>query len=441
MLQAGPEDSGSTPAANGISRRNILLAAAATAGVGAAVSPVLSQPSSAEAATVVGDQSRVYYPEQFGFKSGDADHTVAMNAFFLALMKTGGHGYLPPGDIRVRSTGFNYDDPAIARQVGSGVPYGFPEVIVEGYGRGVTRLRQISGSTGDAFVVKGKTGTSTGPGANNKARVTLKNFSIFGTSAGRHGIYTRSLLHSRFVDLEISGSGKAGIFAAREVFTAANDEYSYANVIDGLRIINAGSWGYDCDGINAIDVVVRDTEIINCISGGVRIAPTNARFDNVRIIGCGQGNKAGRGFLAIPTTNTASSVSELNINGIRLEGNSALGGYQLELSGGVGATVNGYNIVTSGDKGAHGIGVGVMQLGGIKTARNSLIGRGTMFMGQGSYPSQRAVVVGPDGLDSRVELMALPNDSSATFDDVVANSGVDTVDQFGKPVTTVPWKG
>ncbi|PPF85198.1 hypothetical protein C5B96_06610 [Subtercola sp. Z020] len=417
------------------SRRGILKAAAATAGVAAVALPA----SSAEAATVVGDLSRVYYPEQFGFKAGDADHTVAMNAFFLALMKTGGHGYLPPGDIRVRSIGLDYDNAAIAKQVGSGVPYGFPEVVLEGYGRGVTRIRQISGATGDVFVVKGKTSTNTGPGANNKARVTLKNFSIFGTPSGRHGLYTRSLMHSRFIDLEISGAGKAGFLAARAVFTVANDEYYYANVIDGLRIINAATWGFDCDGINAIDVVMRDTEIINCVSGGVRIAPTNARFDNVRIIGCGQGNKAGRGFLAIPTSNTASSVSELNINGLRLEGNSALGGYQLELGGGVGATVNGYNIITSGDKGAHGIGVGVTQLGGTKTARNSLIGRGTMFMGQNLYPSQKAVVVGPDAIDTRVERVALPNDSSASYDTVVANSGIRTVDDFGTAVKTVAW--
>lgn len=365
-----------------LGRRAVFLAAVgATAGAASVAVPAAAPPASA--AAVVGDQSRVYYPEQFGFVPSAADHTKAMAAFFAALQKTGGRGILPPCEIRVTSTGIDYSGSAWPKQPLSGAPYGYPAISIEGYGRRVTTIRQIAGSTGDVFKVQGKTGADAGPAANNKATVSLTGFSITGTRTGRHGLYLRSLLHCRITDIELNSTGGAGVFFARAAFTAASDEYSYANVIEGLRVITAGTWGVDCDGVNAIDIVMRDTEIVNCAAGGIRIAPTNARFENTRVIGCGAGNKAARGFLAIPTSNASSMVSELGINGMRLEGNSGAGGYQLEIGAGVGATVVGYNIVTGGDLGAHGIGVGIVDQGG-RLAQDTFVGRGTMFMTRAS---------------------------------------------------------
>ena len=388
------------------------------------------------ATVVVGDTSRVYYPEQYGFVASDADHTAAMSAFFAALMRTGGTGILPPGEIRVTSTGIDYSGAQWPKQALSGAPYGFPAIEVHGYGRRVTTIRQIAGATGDIFTVQGKLGADAGPAANNKATVTLSGFSLVGTRTGRHGLYLRSLLHSRITDLELNATGAAGVYFARPNFTAANDEYSYANVIEGLRVITAGTWGVDCDGVNAIDIVMRDTEIVNCVAGGIRMAPTNSRFGNTRIIGCGAGVKAARGFVAIATTNASSMISELGIDGIRLEGNSGQGGYQMEIGAGVGATIHGYNIVTGGDGGAHGIGVGLTNTG-TRLAMDTLVGRGTMFMTPTKYPKQKVVVVGPDGRDTRVEKPSTPNNPDAKYDAVVSNSGLRSVDHFGRALPKV----
>jgi hypothetical protein len=388
------------------------------------------------AAVVVGDTSRVYYPEQFGFVASDADHTAAMSAFFAALMRTGGTGILPPGEIRVTSTGIDYSGASWAKQAPSGAPYGYPAIEVQGYGRRVTTIRQIAGATGDILTVQGKLGADAGPAANNKATVTLGGFSLVGTRTGRHGLYLRSLLHSRITDLELNATGAAGVYFARPNFTAANDEYSYANVIEGLRVITAGTWGVDCDGVNAIDIVMRDTEIVNCVAGGIRMAPTNSRFGNTRIIGCGAGVTAARGFVAISTTNASSMISELGIDGIRLEGNSGPGGYQMEIGAGVGATVHGYNIVTGGDLGAHGIGVGLTKTG-TRFAMDTLVGRGTMFMTPTKYPKQKAVVVGPDARDTRVEKPSTPNNPDAKYDAIVSNSGLRTLDHFGRALPKV----
>jgi hypothetical protein len=418
-----------------VGRRAVFLAAVgATAGAASVAAPAAAP--SASAAGVVGDQTRVYYPEQFGFVPSASDHTKAMNAFFAALQKTGGRGILPPCEIRVTSTGIDYSSATWPKQALSGAPYGYPAISVEGYGRRVTTIRQIAGSTGDVFKVQGKIGADAGPAANNKATVTLSGFSISGTRTGRHGLYLRSLLHCRITDIELNATGGAGVYFARTNFTAANDEYSYANVIEGLRVITAGTWGVDCDGVNAIDIVMRDTEIVNCVAGGIRIAPTNARFENTRIIGCGAGNKAARGFLAIPTSNTASMVSELGINGMRLEGNSGAGGYQMEIGAGVGATVVGYNIVTGGDLGAHGIGVGLVDQGA-RLTQDTFIGRGTMFMTPTKYPAQRVVVVGPYARDTRVERPSLPNNPDAPFASVITDGGVRSVDGFGRALTVV----
>jgi hypothetical protein len=413
--------------------------AATPAPVPPADEPVATLAEPAPPVIVVGDTSRVYYPEQFGFVASDADHTVAMRAFFDALQTTGGTGILPPGDIRVSSTGIDYSSPAWAKQPLSGAPYGYPEIKVQGYGRRVTTFRQIAGSTGDVLTVQGKLGQDAGPAANNKATASLSGFSVVGTRSGRHGLYLRSLLHSRITDLEFNATGGAGVFFARANFIAANDEYSYANVIDGLRVITAGTWGVDCDGINAIDIVMRDTEIVNCVAGGIRMAPTNSRFDNTRIIGCGAGVKAARGFVTIPTQNTASMISELSVSGIRLEGNSGPGGYQMEIGAGVGATVHGYNVVTGGDLGAHGIGVG-LTTAGTRFATDTLIGRGTMFMTP-KYVKQKVVVVGPYARDTRVEKPATPNNPDAKYDAVISNSGLRTVDHFGRALPKVAFPG
>ncbi|AJW79904.1 hypothetical protein [Clavibacter michiganensis] len=416
-----------------LGRRSVFLAAVgATAGAASVAAPAAAP--SASAAAVVGDQTRVYYPEQFGFVPSAADHTKAMTAFFAALQKTGGRGILPPCEIRVTSTGIDYSSAAWPKQLLSGAPYGYPAISIEGYGRRVTTIRQIAGSTGDVFKVQGKIGADAGPAANNKATVSLTGFSITGTRTGRHGLYLRSLLHCRITDIELNATGGAGVFFARAAFTAASDEYSYANVIEGLRVITAGTWGVDCDGVNAIDIVMRDTEIVNCTAGGIRIAPTNARFENTRVIGCGAGNKAARGFLAIPTSNASSMVSELGINGMRLEGNSGAGGYQLEIGAGVGATVVGYNIVTGGDGGAHGIGVGLVDQGG-RLAQDTFVGRGTMFMTPSKYPSQRVVVVGAFARDTRVERPSLPNNPDTPFASVITDRGVRSVDGFGRALT------
>jgi hypothetical protein len=425
-----------------VSRRSILFgAAAAGAGLAVAGAPAASaEPvtpaADPDARVVVGDTSRVYYPEQFGFIASDADHTAAMRAFFDALQETGGHGILPPCQIRVTGTGIDYSSDVWASQPAAGAPYGFPAISIEGYGRRVTSIRQIAGSTGDLFTVQGKTGDKAGPAANNKVSVTMTGFSMTGTRTGRHGLYLRSLLHSRIVDIEMNATGAAGVFFARPNFTVANDEYSYANVIDGLRIIAAGTWGVDCDGVNAIDVVMRDTEVINGVAGGIRLAPTNSKFENTRIIGCGSGVKEARGFLAIPTSNSASSPSELTISGIRLEGNSGPGGYQLEIAGAVGATVSGYNIITGGDRGAHGIGVGVTDKSA-SPPRYTSIGRGTMFMTPKAYPKQKVVVVGPNAVDTRVDQPALPNNPGSTYNSVVSNSGLRTLNQFGRSLPIV----
>jgi len=399
-------------------------------------SAVVAAAPAAAATVIVGDTSRVYYPEQFGFVASAANHTTAMRAFFDALQKTGGTGILPPTEIRVSSTGVDFSSAVWPKQSLSGAPYGYPAIEIQGYGRRVTTIKQIAGSTGDLFTVQGKLGSDAGPAANNKVSVTLSGFSLTGAKSGRHGLYLRSLLHSRFTDLELNATGGAGVYFARANFNAANDEYSYANVIEGLRVIAAGTWGIDCDGVNAIDIVMRDTEIVNCLAGGIRIAPTNAKFENTRIIGCGAGVKTARGFLAIPSSNTSSMISELNVNGIRLEGNSGPGGYQLELGAGVGATVNGYNVVTGADLGAHGIGVGITNHG-TRLTTDTLIGRGTMFMTPTKYPKQKVVVVGPYSRDSRVERPALPNNPSALYDAVVSNSGVRTLDHFGRALPAV----
>ena len=433
-------------AAVGATAGAALVASPAARAVAAPVeeaSPAPAAPTAAVTATetpaatvVVGDTSRVYYPEQYGFVASDADHTRAMSAFFAALMRTGGTGILPPGEIRVTSTGIDYSGSQWPKQPLSGAPYGYPAIEVHGYGRRVTTIRQIAGATGDIFTVQGKLGADAGPAANNKATVTLSGFSLVGTRTGRHGLYLRSLLHSRITDLELNATGAAGVYFARPNFTAANDEYSYANVIEGLRVITAGTWGVDCDGVNAIDIVMRDTEIVNCAAGGIRMAPTNSRFGNTRIIGCGAGVKAARGFVAIPTTNASSMISELGIDGIRLEGNSGPGGYQMEIGAGVGATVHGYNIVTGGDLGAHGIGVGLTNTG-TRLAMDTLVGRGTMFMTPTKYPKQKVVVVGPDGRDTRVEKPSTPNNPDAKYDAIVSSSGLRSVDHFGRALPKV----
>ena len=128
LAQAAPAPAERPPL---LGRRAVFLAAVgATAGAALASAPAVAAlaapvedptPDAAAPATgttaeapaptatvVVGDTSRVHYPEQYGFVASDADHTAAMSAFFAALMRTGGTGILPPGEIRVTSTGIDY---------------------------------------------------------------------------------------------------------------------------------------------------------------------------------------------------------------------------------------------------------------------------------------------------------------------------------------------
>ena len=68
---------------------------------------------------------------------------------------------------------------------------------------------------------------------------------------------------------------------------------------------------------------------------------------------------------------------------------------------------------------------------------DTLVGRGTMFMTPTKYPKQKVVVVGPDGRDTRVEKPSTPNNPDAKYDAVVSNSGLRSVDHFGRALPKV----
>ncbi|WP_414172000.1 hypothetical protein [Clavibacter tessellarius] len=388
------------------------------------------------ATVVVGDTSRVYYPEQYGFVASDADHTAAMSAFFAALMRTGGTGILPPGEIRVTSTGIDYSGAQWPKQALSGAPYGFPAIEVHGYGRRVTTIRQIAGATGDILTVQGKLGADAGPAANNKATVTLSGFSLVGTRTGRHGLYLRSLLHSRITDLEPQRHGCRGRLLRAAELHRRERRVLVRERHRGPPRHYRGHLGRRLrrrERDRHRHARHRDRELRRGRHPHGAHELALRQHPHHRLRGGREGGPRLRGH-----RHDQRVVDDLEPRHRRDPPRGQLGPGRLPDGDRRGRGRHDPRLQHRHRRrrGAHGIGVGLTNTG-TRLAMDTLVGRGTMFMTPTKYPKQKVVVVGPDGRDTRVEKPSTPNNPDAKYDAVVSNSGLRSVDHFGRALPKV----
>jgi hypothetical protein len=352
---------------------------------------------------------------------GVADDTVALQKALTTAMAVGGASVdLGAAVYSVTSVGIDYSGSAWAAQAESGAPYGYPGAHVYGAGPLKTRIVQRPGSTGDVFRVVGKTGTASGPATNNKvAGAKLEGFSIVGTPGGGNGLHLQSLVNCVFEHMVIADA-KNGIYLARETFVSGvDDEYSYANEINGVRLRRNREWGLACSGSASIGVTMTNVEAIGNTLGGFKLAPTNMTLTGCQAIGNGKDLIGGRGLLAVANSNTTSVNSTLTLINFRSEESSMAGGYEVEIQSGISYSIVNPNVFAT--NGAHGIAVGLVE--GKKVLALHIDGG---FFGVTVGSGQKILDIGSGAFHTNVKLGQINFSSDFIPSDYIRDAGVRT---------------
>lgn len=374
----------------------------------------------------VGQGELMLNVKAFGAKGdGVTDDTAAIQATLNTAMADGGSSvYFPPGTYMVSTVGIDYSGSEWPLQAQSGPPYGFRAPVVFGSATRKSIIQQIAGSTGNVFNVRGKIGTQSGPSNNNKVTgFRMHDIEIQGTSTGGHGFYMRAAVNSGVHDVWIRNAGKSGIRLDRETFVSGvNDEYMYALSFRTVKLVSNAEWGFECSGTNSIGGSLMDVEAIGNGQGGFKLAPTNMNLYGCQAIGNGVGKIDGRGLLAIRNTNVASVNNNLFLVGFRSEGNSAVGGYEVEIQGGLGYVVIEPSMYPT--NGAHCFGVGVTNSGNNQMYVQAFKAIGGFYgVAPTQYASQKAFVFGSDARDPEVDGGRINYGGSAVTPDALITLG------------------
>ncbi|PPF81341.1 hypothetical protein C5B96_10130 [Subtercola sp. Z020] len=336
-------------------------------------------------------------PYDFGFVDGAPDATASIQAMFDTLvLNPGARAILPGGTINV--TNLRIDYAGVQAQPSSGAPYGYPGPHIEGSSKRGTIIRQLEGSTGDVLTIQGKVGVAAGPANNNKiSGLSLSNLQIQGADTGGHGLYIRSVVDSTFDELTITNT-QSGVYLAREAFlSGVYDEYSYNNRFTHLKVLTNRAWGIECSGTNAIAASFYDCEATGNIAGGYRLAPSGMILVHCLAVGNGVKNADGRGLWSVTNSNNFSTNNGLTLVGCRFEGNSAPGGYEIEIESGYGHVISAPQFFAT--TGATPLGIGLRQVDDSKKVRN-LIVTGGYFGGDRSTSSQRLAILGGNAMNT-----------------------------------------
>jgi hypothetical protein len=385
-------------------RRNFLLAAAAATAagvVGGGTAPArASEPLARDAPpkprpTAITVTEGPISPLDHGFGFVDragADNTGAVQAAITkAMTAPGGEVSLPAGEIHVRSLSVDYRNSPV--QPVNGLPYGYAGPKIVGAGMRQTKLVQIAGATEDVFTVTGQVDTKAGPANNNKATgVVLADFEITGTPTGGHGLYLRSLVNCEFRNLWIQRAGKSGIFRERATFVSGvNDEYSYANAFNKIKIVSPGGWGVQDSGLASIGGSMTNVEAISPGLGGFLLAPTNMTLLDCQAIG------GTVGLQSVRNQNRRSVNSGLTLLNFRSEGSRD--GYEIKIDAGISHMIVNPNFFPTA--GAHCLGVGVDAAGPDFHVRNLTVVGGYFGVIRGQFPEQKAIKLGADSRSTR----------------------------------------
>jgi len=335
---------------------------------------------------------RYLSPYQFGMVDGAADNTTAMQMLFdTMVLNPGARAVLPAGIINVTNLRIDYS--GVEEQPTSGAPYGYAGPKIEGSSKRGTIIHQIEGTSGDLLTVQGKTGIASGPANNNKiSGMSLSNLQLEGASTGGNGLYLRSIVDSNFDDLTISNAGGSGLYLARETFISGQvDEYFYGNRFSHVKLLANANWGVECSGTNAIASSFYDCEAIGNAAGGYRLAPSGMIMVHCLAIGNGVDDVSARGVLSLSNSNPLSTNNGLTLIGCRFEGNSGVGGYEVEIRSGSGHVITGAQFFAT--SGATMLGIG-LDTNDDRMVRG-LVVTGGYFAGDNRTGSQRVAVLGP----------------------------------------------
>ncbi|MFG6475436.1 hypothetical protein ACFXP7_03515 [Microbacterium sp. P06] len=321
-----------------------------------------------------------------------ADNTAAVQAAIDKAMRTpGGEVSLPAGEIRVR--GLKVDYRGFPVQPVNGLPYGYAGPKIVGAGMRQTKIVQIEGATEDIFTVSGQVGDAAGPANNNKATgVTLADFEMTGTPTGGHGLYLRSLVNCEFRNLWIQRTGKSGIFRERATFVSGvDDEYSYANSWNKIKIVSPGGWGVEDSGLASIGGSMTNVEAISPGKGGFLLAPTNMTLLDCQAIG------GSVGLRSVRNQNRSSINSGLTLLNFRSEGSRD--GYEVLIEAGTSHMIVNPNFFPT--SGAHCLGVGMTEQGPDFYVKNLTVVGGFFGLSADRFPNQKAIMLGSDSRGSR----------------------------------------
>lgn len=414
------------PAPTGSRRAFLTVGGMAAAGAaGAAAGSGLGTPPRSTVAAAIPTSALEFDVRTYGAKGdGKTDDTVAIQSALTAAMRAPGSSVvLPAGDFLISTVGIDYSGSGWPVQPDSGPPYGYPCPEIRGMGPRKTRLVQKAGSTGPILTVKGKTGAAAGPANNNKATgARVSGLELVGTSTGGPGINVRSAVNCTFENIWIRNAGRSGVFLDREYFVSGvDDEYSYANSFARMKLVSNARWGVECSGTTSIGASLYDIEAIGNTLGGFKLAPTNMNLYGCQAIGNGTANASGRGLLAVRNSDTTSVNSALNLIGFRSEGNSAPGGYEVEIESGIGYVINVPSFYPT--QGAHCLGIGLKSFGAAGSVTSLQVLGGFFGTQPTRFPTQRAIVLGSDARDTlvmnpmfSVSGMNLPPDALITDD-------------------------
>jgi hypothetical protein len=222
--------------------------------------------------------------------------------------------------------------------------------------------------------------------------MSLSNLQLEGASTGGNGLYLRSIVDSNFDDLTISNAGGSGLYLARETFISGQvDEYFYGNRFSHVKLLANANWGVECSGTNAIASSFYDCEAIGNAAGGYRLAPSGMIMVHCLAIGNGVDDVSARGVLSLSNSNPLSTNNGLTLIGCRFEGNSGVGGYEVEIRSGSGHVITGAQFFAT--SGATMLGIG-LDTNDDRMVRG-LVVTGGYFAGDNRTGSQRVAVLGP----------------------------------------------
>jgi hypothetical protein len=321
-----------------------------------------------------------------------ADNTASVQAAISkAMTAPGGAVSLPAGEIYVSALSVDYRNSPT--QPVNGLPYGYAGPKITGAGMRQTKIIQIAGSTGDIFTVSGQVNEKAGPANNNKATgVTIADLELTGTPGGGNGLYLRSLVNCEFRNLWIQKTGKSGIFRERATFVGGvNDEYSYANAFNKIKIVSPGGWGVQDSGIASIGGSMTNVEAISPVLGGFLLAPTNMTLLDCQAIG------GTVGLQSVRNQTLRSVNSGLTLLNFRSEGSRE--GYEIKIDAGISHMIVNPNFFPT--SGAHCLGVGVDAKGSDYYVRNLTVVGGYFGVIRGQFPDQKAMVLGSDARSTR----------------------------------------